>query len=46
VEVGPAVAQPYVQAVVSSGKATISELTKGVMSGKPTVVLAYPVRAR
>ncbi len=30
VEVGPAVAQPYVQAVVSSGKATISELTKGV----------------
>jgi two-component system NtrC family sensor kinase len=29
---------------VSSGTATISELTKGVMSGKPTVVLAYPVR--
>jgi C4-dicarboxylate-specific signal transduction histidine kinase len=43
-EVEPAVAQPYVQAVVSSGKAIISELTKGVMSGKPTVVLAYPVR--
>jgi C4-dicarboxylate-specific signal transduction histidine kinase len=44
VEVEPSVAQPYVQAVVSSGKAIISELTKGVMLGKPTVVLAYPVR--
>ena len=29
VEVEPTVAQPYVQAVVSSGKAIISELTKG-----------------
>jgi C4-dicarboxylate-specific signal transduction histidine kinase len=43
-EVDPSVAQPYVQAVVSSGTAIISELTKGAMSGKPTVVLAYPVR--
>jgi two-component system, NtrC family, sensor kinase len=38
------VTQPYVQAVVSSGKALISELTQGQLSGKPTVVLAYPVR--
>ena len=43
-DVGPLVSQPYVQDVVSSGKAVISELAQGVVSGKPTVVLAYPVR--
>jgi C4-dicarboxylate-specific signal transduction histidine kinase len=43
-DLAPTVTQPYVQAVVSSGKAVISELTKGQLSGKPTVVLAYPVR--
>jgi C4-dicarboxylate-specific signal transduction histidine kinase len=35
---------PYVQSVVATGKSQISELTKGQVSGKPTVVLAYPVR--
>jgi Ser-tRNA(Ala) deacylase AlaX/signal transduction histidine kinase len=43
-ELGPTVTMPYVQAVVSSGNAQISELTTGQVSGKPTVVLAYPVR--
>jgi C4-dicarboxylate-specific signal transduction histidine kinase len=43
VELGPK-ALSYVQAVLSSGKALISELTTGQVSGKPTVVLAYPVR--
>ncbi len=43
-ELGPTVTMPYVQAVVSSGNALISELTAGQVSGKPTVVLAYPVR--
>ncbi len=35
---------PYVQSVVTSGTPQISELTTGQVSGKPTVVLAYPVR--
>ena len=43
-ELGPAVMMPYVGDVVSAGKAVISELTTGQMSGKPTVVLAYPIR--
>jgi len=43
VELGPN-AVSYVQAVLSSGKPLISELTTGQVSGKPTVVLAYPVR--
>jgi C4-dicarboxylate-specific signal transduction histidine kinase len=43
VELGPK-AVSYVQAVLSSGKPLISELTTGQVSGKPTVVLAYPVR--
>jgi signal transduction histidine kinase len=43
-ELGSTVTLPYVQAVVSSGNAMISELTTGQVSGKPTVVLAYPVR--
>ena len=42
-ELGP-VTLPYVQAVLSSGNPVISELTTGQVSGRPTVVLAYPVR--
>jgi C4-dicarboxylate-specific signal transduction histidine kinase len=42
-EVSP-LAMGYVMAVVKSGKPTVSELMIGRVSGKPTVVLAYPVR--
>jgi two-component system NtrC family sensor kinase len=38
------VVPPYVQSVVATGKPQISQLTTGQVSGKPTVVLAYPVR--
>jgi C4-dicarboxylate-specific signal transduction histidine kinase len=41
---GPTVTLSYVPEVVASGKPVISELTMGQVSGKPTVVLAYPVR--
>jgi C4-dicarboxylate-specific signal transduction histidine kinase len=41
---GPTVTLPYVPEVVAAGKPVISELTTGQVSGKPTVVLAYPVR--
>ena len=41
---GPLVKPPYVESVVASGKPLISELTNGQVTGKPTVVLAYPVR--
>ena len=41
---GPTVTLPYVNDVAATGKAVISELTTGQLSGKPTVVLAYPVR--
>jgi two-component system NtrC family sensor kinase len=34
----------YVSEVVSSGKPVVSELMMGKVSGKPTVLLAYPVR--
>jgi C4-dicarboxylate-specific signal transduction histidine kinase len=40
----PTVDFPYVKAVVASGKATVSELVTGVVSRKPSVILAYPVR--
>ena len=43
-QLGPWVTLPYVQAVLSSGNALISELATGQVSGKPTVVMAYPVR--
>ena len=43
-ELGPTVSLPYVHDVITNGNALISELTTGQMSGKPTVVLAYPVR--
>ncbi len=42
-EVSP-LALGYVKTVVTSGKPAVSELMTGRVSGKPTVVLAYPVR--
>ena len=38
-----AVTLPYVKQVVDSGKPVVSELTTGPISGKPTIVMAYPV---
>ena len=35
---------PYVAAVVASGKPLVSDLTTSLVTGKPIVVLAYPVR--
>jgi len=41
----PAAALPRVrEAVIASGKPIVTELTNGVVTGKPTVILAYPVR--
>jgi C4-dicarboxylate-specific signal transduction histidine kinase len=40
---GPVVAMSYVSEVAKSGMPVVSELTTGQVSGKPTVVLAYPV---
>jgi len=34
---------PYVMDVVASGKPTVSELAQGVASGKPMIVMGYPV---
>ena len=34
----------YVEAVVHSGRPIVSELTTGPIVGKPTIVIAYPVR--
>jgi len=42
--VGPTIPLSYLQDVVATGKPVIGSLTKGVMSGKMTVALAYPVR--
>jgi C4-dicarboxylate-specific signal transduction histidine kinase len=35
---------PYIKQVVSSGKPIVSELITGQISGKPTLMLVYPVR--
>src|SRR5262245_31868278 len=40
---GTVIALPYIKDVVASRKPLISELTTGQVSGKPTVILAYPV---
>jgi C4-dicarboxylate-specific signal transduction histidine kinase len=40
---GSTVALAYVQQVVATQKPVVSELTTGQVSGKPTVILAYPV---
>jgi C4-dicarboxylate-specific signal transduction histidine kinase len=42
--IGETVRMPYVQDVVASGKPIVTDLQTGVVSGKPIVVLAYPVR--
>jgi len=42
---GP-VTLPYVHEVVARDAPFISDLTKGAVSGKPTVILAYPVHGR
>jgi len=41
---GAVVSMQYVNEVMRSGKPVVSELMTGQVSGKPTVVLAYPVR--
>jgi C4-dicarboxylate-specific signal transduction histidine kinase len=41
---GSTIAMAYVEEVVATGKPVVSELTTGQVSGKPTVVLAYPVQ--
>ena len=41
---GVTVALPYVKQVVATGKPVVSDLITGVLSGKPTIILAYPVR--
>jgi C4-dicarboxylate-specific signal transduction histidine kinase len=40
------VALPYVMDVVASGKPIVSELVTGASSGKPTIIMAYPVFGR
>jgi C4-dicarboxylate-specific signal transduction histidine kinase len=42
--VGLVVTAPYVNDVVMSGKPVVGGLSIGVVTGKPTVVLGYPVR--
>jgi C4-dicarboxylate-specific signal transduction histidine kinase len=37
------VALPYVMDVVASGKPVVSDLVTGASSGKPTIIIAYPV---
>ena len=41
---GSTVSLPYAHEVIVTGKPVVSELITGVLSGKPTVILAYPVR--
>jgi C4-dicarboxylate-specific signal transduction histidine kinase len=41
--VGNSIAMRYVQDVVSTGKPVVSELTTGQVTGKPTIILGYPV---
>jgi C4-dicarboxylate-specific signal transduction histidine kinase len=47
--VPPQLVQPprsYIADVVRTGRPVVSELVKGQLSGKPTIVLAYPVRGQ
>ena len=37
-------AYPYVTDVVATGGPVVSELMTGVVTGKPTIIMAYPVR--
>jgi C4-dicarboxylate-specific signal transduction histidine kinase len=41
--IGNILDMPYVKDVVQMGKPVVSELTTGQLSGKPTIILAYPV---
>jgi len=41
---GVTVALPYIKQVIATGKPVVSDLIIGVVSGKPTIILAYPVR--
>jgi C4-dicarboxylate-specific signal transduction histidine kinase len=40
---GTVITMPYVHDVVTTRRPMVSELTTGQVSGKPTVILAYPV---
>jgi C4-dicarboxylate-specific signal transduction histidine kinase len=42
-QIGNAVSMPYVRDVVRNAKPVVSELTTGQVSGKPTIILAYPI---
>jgi len=41
----PGMVQPYVHDAVASGKPVVSEVIAGIVTGKPTIVLGYPVRS-
>jgi C4-dicarboxylate-specific signal transduction histidine kinase len=43
---GQTVTLDYFKEVVKTGRPLVSQLTTGVATGKPTVVLAYPVRGQ
>jgi len=43
-EMRATVTAPYIGEVAATGKPLVSELSMGTVTGKPTVVLAYPVR--
>ena len=40
---GTVVSMPYINEVVSTARPVVSELTIGEVSGKPTIILGYPV---
>jgi C4-dicarboxylate-specific signal transduction histidine kinase len=42
-DIGNVVGMRYVRDVVAAGKPVVSEFTTGQVSGKPTIVLAYPI---
>src|SRR5262249_13095670 len=42
-DLAPVVSMKYIQDVVQGGRPVVSELTTGQVSGKPTIILGYPV---
>src|SRR5262249_16923061 len=40
------VSPDYYKDVVATGRPAVSAMTKGIVSGRPTIVLAYPLRDR
>lgn len=40
---GPVVGRPYIGDVVRSGRPVVSELSRGQLTGKPAIILGYPV---